>query len=335
MWRTPLTGDGTDAAGAVAALALLAVPAWVSAMSVRLLLAGGWRLISGWCLASSVLLSGVATLLLLIDPPSAEELSVAEAALWAGAVALLTLGAAHHSSTALTARARHLARAQLISRITLPGVALTVPPVAAIWQNLQGRPTLVTAVASLLVSLVVIWRYAALMVERARVARDLHRQAWRDELTGLANRASFYARCEETLRTGASCGLLFMDLDGFKAINDRWGHVVGDQVLEEVARRLAATTRPPDLVARLAGDEFVVLLCGGEQPRAEDVADRLRDVLATPMQTDVGSLEVGVSIGAAWAAGQGGSDKLVSDADAAMYRDKRRRRLVHAGAHIT
>ena len=101
--------------------------------------------------------------------------------------------------------------------------------------------------------------------------RELAEQAVHDPLTGLANRTLFEERLRAVLsrdaRTGDATGVLFLDLDGFKSVNDEHGHQVGDAVLRVVAARLIAAVRPADTVARLGGDEFVVLVEGCDQAR--------------------------------------------------------------------
>ena len=117
--------------------------------------------------------------------------------------------------------------------------------------------------------------------ERRRVEHELRdltatlaERAVRDPLTGLANRTLLHERLRGILardaRAGTTTALLFLDLDGFKAINDKHGHAVGDLVLKVVADRLTAVVRPSDTVARLGGDEFVVLVEGAEEATVDD-----------------------------------------------------------------
>lgn len=152
-----------------------------------------------------------------------------------------------------------------------------------------------------------------------------------DLLTGLPNRTLFNATLERAmmrLSARRSVGLLFVDLDHFKAINDGHGHAAGDAVLAEVGRRLEHAIRPGDVVARLGGDEFVVLL--PDLPSREvclEIADRLLDDLARPIEIDGQSMPVGASIGAAFAPENGETaDELLRAADLAMYEAKLRGR---------
>jgi diguanylate cyclase (GGDEF)-like protein len=154
--------------------------------------------------------------------------------------------------------------------------------------------------------------------------RDL---ALRDPLTGLANRAALYVHLGEALKRAHSHGealcLLMIDLDGFKAVNDRHGHAVGDRVLVEVAAHLRAATRPEDLVARLGGDEFVVVaegLLGPEE--AQGIAQRVLHALSGPMLAAPES-RIGASIGIATGnPAETATEALLRRADSAMYAAK-------------
>jgi diguanylate cyclase (GGDEF)-like protein len=137
-------------------------------------------------------------------------------------------------------------------------------------------------------------------------AFDRDRLRWaagHDTLTDLANRREFGARLADTVadaRKGSRPSvLLTVDLDGFKAINDRLGHAAGDAVLRTVAERLRAATRPEDQVARLGGDEFAVILSGIPRNAALPVVDRLRAALTAPISFDGTTVSVGASIGIA------------------------------------
>jgi len=168
-------------------------------------------------------------------------------------------------------------------------------------------------------------------VTQARAtARMLAEQAGQDPLTGLANRSQLGPLVQAHLDgpSPTTAGMLFLDLDGFKAVNDRHGHDAGDAVLVEVARRLAATVRPGDAVVRLGGDEFLVV-CEVTTHQAQEVlarlADRLEREVARPIAFRGGQLVVGSSCGLA--VGQPGQsiEDLVGAADRAMYQRKRTR----------
>jgi diguanylate cyclase (GGDEF)-like protein/PAS domain S-box-containing protein len=173
------------------------------------------------------------------------------------------------------------------------------------------------------------------ITERRRAEQDLRdltavltERAIRDPLTGLANRGLLEERLRAVLardaRTGDTTGVLFLDLDGFKAVNDRHGHLVGDGVLRTVATRLVAAVRPSDTVARLGGDEFVVVVEGASDDAVALLAGRLRETVTAPMPLGDLDLNVGVSIGIALSTG-GDADptSLLAQADRGMYDDKR------------
>ncbi|PWJ53712.1 PAS domain S-box-containing protein/diguanylate cyclase (GGDEF) domain-containing protein [Quadrisphaera granulorum] len=157
-----------------------------------------------------------------------------------------------------------------------------------------------------------------------RLERELSRQAFSDSLTGLPNRALFRDRLEQALRSRASRGpvkVMYLDLDGFKAVNDTLGHDAGDELLVAVAQRLVAALRAGDTVARLGGDEFAVLLDEGiELEEAKDLAQRLCDVLRRPFDVRGAEVRVGTSVGLASSRTAGRSaEELMRAADTAMY----------------
>ncbi|WIM97493.1 sensor domain-containing diguanylate cyclase [Actinoplanes oblitus] len=156
---------------------------------------------------------------------------------------------------------------------------------------------------------------------------ELQRQATHDALTGLANRVLLQRRIDEVAETAGPAGIsmLLIDLDGFKAINDRHGHHTGDQVLVRVAERLAGVLGAGEVAARLGGDEFAVLLPGAGPDEAARLAERIAVVVAEPMMIGEQWLTVGASAGvASGLAGEG--DRLLREADAAMYRRKHDRK---------
>ena len=126
-------------------------------------------------------------------------------------------------------------------------------------------------------------------------------------------------------RGGRGLAVLFCDLDGFKSINDRFGHSAGDSVLIEVARRLQHVVREGDTVARLGGDEFVVLADGLGRDEAKDLAGRLRSAIIPPMRVDGRAVRVGVSLGIGWAGCGMSIDEVLHTADERMYLEKRAR----------
>ncbi|MGQ4381960.1 diguanylate cyclase CdgB [Streptomyces sp. SAS_270] len=126
--------------------------------------------------------------------------------------------------------------------------------------------------------------------------------------------------------------VLFCDLDGFKSINDRFGHNAGDEVLIEVARRLSRQVRDGDTVARLGGDEFVVLADGLGRADAQDLAVRLRNEIIQPIRVDGRAMRVGASFGIGWAHCGMTADEVLKSADERMYVEKRSRPKQHRRA---
>jgi diguanylate cyclase (GGDEF)-like protein len=157
--------------------------------------------------------------------------------------------------------------------------------------------------------------------------RALH-DALHDPLTQVANRRGFLERLDDELRDATpddAVGVLFVDVDYFKLVNDRLGHDAGDQVLVEVARTLSRLLRPSDLVARFGGDEFTVLLNDVADPaRATEIAERITAELARPLSVEGREVTISVSVGVAVCRGRAtGAEQLIRNADQAMYRAKR------------
>ncbi|WP_338075108.1 sensor domain-containing diguanylate cyclase [Kineococcus vitellinus] len=165
--------------------------------------------------------------------------------------------------------------------------------------------------------------------EREDLRRQLEHQASHDALTGLANRAAFVEQLERALPRGERHGepvtVLYLDLNGFKQVNDRFGHAAGDEVLRGFAAHLRGLLRPEDTAARLGGDEFAVLCEGTAPGQAAVVARRLAEGFRCAAGA-AGPLQVGVAVGVATSpAADGcalGTEELLHAADAAMYATK-------------
>ncbi|MEM7271836.1 MAG: GGDEF domain-containing protein [Actinomycetota bacterium] len=157
--------------------------------------------------------------------------------------------------------------------------------------------------------------------ELAAWADQLDHRASHDELTGLANRA---ALIQQLSSADASTGLLFLDLDGFKQVNDTYGHEAGDRVLITVADRLTAELGGPNVVGRLGGDEFVVITRDRNDGELRALADRILRVVEVPIDVGPARVEIGVSIGIARgrSADLGDGRDLLRRADGAMYQAK-------------
>jgi diguanylate cyclase (GGDEF)-like protein/PAS domain S-box-containing protein len=164
------------------------------------------------------------------------------------------------------------------------------------------------------------------ITDRKNLEDELAHKALHDPLTGLPNRRLLIDRLEHALqsRRGANTSVLFVDIDDFKAVNDRLGHDVGDEVLKVVAERLAQVVRPGDTVSRLSGDEFVVVLEDSAYATTPDmVATRLLESVSRPIEVSGHRLTLTVSIGSAIREVNGDSaDDLLRNADFAMYAAK-------------
>ncbi|MEY2478169.1 MAG: diguanylate cyclase [Actinomycetota bacterium] len=154
---------------------------------------------------------------------------------------------------------------------------------------------------------------------------QLEYQAFHDALTGMANRALFWDRLGHAVaraeRDHRPVAVIYLDLDGFKAINDRYGHLVGDMILAGVAERLETCVRPADTLARLGGDEFGVVVEADDGRPPEELGHRLLAALTDPFRVGTEQVAVAASVGMAigiWS----GADQAVAAADAAMYRAK-------------
>jgi diguanylate cyclase (GGDEF)-like protein len=189
--------------------------------------------------------------------------------------------------------------------------------------QMTWRAPLVLLLAFLIVGLC--WRLLAAYGARAMVRAHHNEQlAMRDPLTGLANRRSFeQGLSTELTRPDPDCAVLLLDLDGFKAINDTWGHDVGDKVLVTVAERLRTTVRNTDVVARIGGDEFAVLARPAHQ--AGVLRERLAECLSRPMPVAGVLLHPSASIGLAPVLAGATQSDVLREADHGLYEVKRAR----------
>ncbi len=163
-------------------------------------------------------------------------------------------------------------------------------------------------------------------MERALVYEDLYDQARRDALTGLVNRRVFTERIQQEVRNAERYGhplaLACLDLDHFKAVNDKMGHAEGDEVLRKVSKAISRIVRDSDLLARVGGDEFALLLPNTHEERAVVLTQRLCDEVRSLNVAAPGSPPLGVSIGlACWQEGLD-TEAWMEQADAALYRAK-------------
>ncbi len=162
------------------------------------------------------------------------------------------------------------------------------------------------------------------VTERRQLERELTHQAFHDSLTGLANRVLYADRLGHALaraaRDGSVVGVLFIDLDDFKIVNDTLGHAVGDQLLVAVAERISGALRADDTAARLGGDEFAALIENVQHPDAvEETAERILEALSAPFMIDGEALHAVASIGITTTPEADNADDLLRQADLALY----------------
>ncbi len=161
-------------------------------------------------------------------------------------------------------------------------------------------------------------------VEQLRIRRKLHALSEQDVLTGLANRRHFEASLATLCASRELFAILYIDLDRFKHVNDKYGHATGDTLLIEVAQRLRSTIRPTDLLARLGGDEFAILqtplLSADAKDSAKALAARINTDISRPFRIGCHEVGIGASIGIRLSeSGQTDADTLLSKADQALY----------------
>ena len=168
------------------------------------------------------------------------------------------------------------------------------------------------------------------ITDRKRLEAELERQALHDPLTGLGNRILLQTRLEMVTARRApdnDVAVLLVDLDGFKEVNDTWGHAAGDEVLRIIATRLRSLARASDTVARTGGDEFVLLCPDTDRSSAVSIAHRLVEGIAAPLTAGPVTVRLGASVGVAHHRGDAvDPDALLIAADHAMYSAKRRGR---------
>lgn len=201
--------------------------------------------------------------------------------------------------------------------IPLPASPGIDPAVLSIWRHEALAP--VTAHDFVVARSL---RYVQLTLLRTAEHTQLAYMATHDPLTGAANRSLFNRRLTEALDAGQPTVVLFCDLDAFKAINDTFGHTVGDAVLVEATERMRSALRAGDELARIGGDEFTVLFDGPVHD-AELVAERMVAALGEPLHVAGAELHVALSVGLAVAGPHSTPDSLLSQADDALYVAKR------------
>jgi diguanylate cyclase (GGDEF)-like protein/putative nucleotidyltransferase with HDIG domain len=202
----------------------------------------------------------------------------------------------------------------------------------------SGRLDALAVTFGIAVTLLVVLRLQVALRERGRLADAMRLLATTDPLTGVPNRRAFDERVNEAVlearRTGLSVGVLSIDADGFKLVNDGFGHPVGDEVLRQVARRLVECVRPSDMVARVGGEEFALLAEGVDPARLTELGERCRRALADePIVVGSVLIPLTASVGGACLPDHAhGADELLRVADHALYEAKNSgRNRVHLG----
>jgi diguanylate cyclase (GGDEF)-like protein len=275
--------------------------------------------------------------------------TVAAAMTWLVAYAALGLFGLDRAATRVLQRGPVPPDTPTVGRLALRAGALATVPVVLGAQQLSSHQVggLLLAVAGAIIAVLVTVRSGRSATEHARTERALLHRATHDALTGLPNRAEFMARLVAELRGPYTCLVLFCDLDGFKTVNDRFGHAAGDRLLVEVGRRLGRCVREHDTVARFGGDEFLILYREAGPADVALLCDRIRAALESSADLGAESVAVSASVGAVVSAGAGsgsgsgagagsgrsnGADtvesraqQLIHHADEAMYAAKQRR----------
>jgi diguanylate cyclase len=204
-------------------------------------------------------------------------------------------------------------------------VAVACALAVALRSNEPALSNVLVWVMLALIGLTLIRMYLALYMNLG-LGRALAHQASHDSLTGLPNRTLLQRRLERELASIGSSGqtltLMMLDLDGFKEVNDTFGHRTGDQVLVQVARRVVSSVRDVDSVARLGGDEFAVLLAPGPTDHASTIARRVIAALELPVVLKNTTVGIAASIGIATGCASDTADELLRNADLAMYSAK-------------
>jgi diguanylate cyclase (GGDEF)-like protein/PAS domain S-box-containing protein len=228
-----------------------------------------------------------------------------------GAIVLATANAPVPFGTEPTALYRHVRERELIEDTTQGSLGF-----ARFWTVIE-TPNPFDIDASEVVA-----RQSAIAVANQRATEELQRAALLDPLTGLGNRRALEQDLRARLDRGEEVLVVYLDLDGFKAINDRMGHAAGDEVLQAVATRLTSSLRQTDLAARVGGDEFVLLL-GPTAPPVAVMTDRLMMAISAPIFVNNEAVDISASIG--FGSGSADAAVLLSLADRAMLASKHAR----------
>jgi diguanylate cyclase (GGDEF)-like protein len=239
--------------------------------------------------------------------------------------ALIGAAALHPSMVEVSSAVPRAVQSWSWRRLFLLAPALASPFALLVLPGRTGAERIVLTVGGAAMVVLVLLRAASAVQAYGRAQEVFRYQATHDGLTGLPNRIAFTGSVDRLLDGAAAelppMWLFVIDLDGFKLINDSWGHDAGDLLLAQVARRLRAAAPAEALVARLGGDEFVIA-GGASAEGAADIADGLMAALAEPLSVGETDLVISGSMGLARTTGTDTADGLMRDADTAMYRAK-------------
>jgi diguanylate cyclase (GGDEF)-like protein len=310
----------------------------IFALAITLMLIPGSRGVASLLLVLSLGLSLPLDLLQAVLPEIAPHL---DGARFDGAQlvvnALLGAAAIHPSRHSLTRRA-DVRGPHFMNRwrVVLLGASLCSVSIVSAIPTISPMDRVPALAASVLVSVAVMIRFYRVVREREEAEDAQRYQADHDQLTGVANRFLLMSRLSAMLRSEAEAGdglvLASVDLDGFKTVNDTWGHPAGDEVIRTIARRLSELVRATDTVARVGGDEFVVLCHGASPSRADDLGRRICEVVGHAIDIGAAEVVVGASVGVVTAEAihlaSNREDLLLVEgllrrADSAMYEAKR------------
>jgi diguanylate cyclase (GGDEF)-like protein len=247
-----------------------------------------------------------------------------------------------HAAFAMIIAMGALATAYCLSAIRFAAIlnlVIGVVPISAL-MLLSGRPAEIAAATSLVLATLILVRFIlqghAMLVDLLQLQHQTRDLAHTDPLTGLANRRALDERIEGLLRKGDDAPpfkLVLLDLDGFKPVNDRYGHAVGDRLLCGVAERLSEVVGEDGLVVRQGGDEFAVLIPPHSRLHDAPLAERLLIALVRPHVIDGVSVSVGASAGVAqWPTDGADAEALFDFADRALYQAKAEARSGRAAA---
>jgi diguanylate cyclase len=241
---------------------------------------------------------------------------------------LLGAAAAHPSMATLTETQEKPVQAWSRPRLALLVSAVLAPAAVVVGWAHSATASWVGATSGALVTLLILLRAVRAVRGHVRAQEGLRYQATRDSLTGLANRPHLVERVDALIRrtelSGGHVDLLFLDIDGFKLVNDSWGHHMGDRVLVAAANRLREIVEPSDVLARIGGDEFVLVRFIGPDGGKDGqlLAAEVIDAFRWPLPVGENSLVTTVSVGLARSVFPATAESLLRDADTAMYRAK-------------